>query len=99
MHPCIEKGSFHLLATPSLGCAQLLNRDSCAARPAVLWFLMADIHNIEDHLPHMFFEAMCILCYHRWIVVIPETTLLKDIECLDGCGPGYVINTGQIVNG
>ena len=38
----------------------------------------------------------CLKCFHRWIGVYPEYTLLKDLECK--CGEvGYVIKTGQTV--
>jgi hypothetical protein len=57
---------------------------------------MADVHDIDEHLPHMFFEAMCMNCNHRWIAVTRANVLLKKMECPD-CkdGVGNVINTGQ----
>lgn len=56
---------------------------------------MGDVTNIEDHLPHMFFEAMCIDCRHRWIAVTRADVLLKKLECPGCFHVGNVINTGQ----
>ena len=56
---------------------------------------MGDVTNIEEHLPHEFFEAMCVNCYYRWIAVVRTNTLLKELWC-PSCGlNGNVINTGQ----
>ena len=59
---------------------------------------MGDITDLTEQLPHMFFEAMCVGCCHRWIAVTRTNVLLKDLECAD-CGvQGRVINTGQDVS-
>ena len=55
--------------------------------------------NFEDlllvRMPHEVSEVICLKCLHRWIAVMPEGTLLKDIEC-PLCGPVQsVIKTGQ----
>lgn len=56
---------------------------------------MADVVNIDENLPHMFFEAMCVGCFERWIAVTRDNILLKKLEC-PKCGViGRVINTGQ----
>lgn len=50
---------------------------------------------IEEHTPHIVHEAMCVSCLHRYILVRPQGTLLKELEC-PNCGKvGYVIATGQ----
>ena len=55
-----------------------------------------NIVNIDDYRPHEVSELICLKCFHRWIGVYPEYTLLKDLECK--CGEvGYVIKTGQTV--
>ena len=54
------------------------------------------IVNIDDYRPHEVSELICLKCFHRWIGVYPEYTLLKDLECK--CGEvGYVIKTGQTI--
>ena len=58
--------------------------------------LKNNIVNIDDYRSHEVSELICLKCFHRWIGVYPESTLLKDLECK--CGEvGYVIKTGQTV--
>lgn len=52
------------------------------------------IVSMEEYIPHLVSEVICIKCRKRWIAVYPEVTWLKDLEC-ENCGPGFVINTGQ----
>ena len=49
----------------------------------------------SEHTPHVVHEAICIYCCHRWILVRPEYSLLKDMECPMCNKVGYVIKTGQ----
>ena len=49
---------------------------------------------IEEKMPHVVSEVICVKCGHRWISVRPQHTLLKDLEC-PNCGQGFVIETGQ----
>ena len=58
---------------------------------------MGNIINIEQNIPHIFSEVICVQCKHRWIAVRPIKTLLKHLECKN-CGQGYVIETGQNVD-
>tara|TARA_S200002703_G_scaffold148385_1_gene145041 strand:+ start:341 stop:523 length:183 start_codon:yes stop_codon:yes gene_type:complete len=59
---------------------------------------MSNVTEIDEHLPHLVFEAMCVRCCKRWIAVARDNTLLKNLECA-GCGEiGAVINTGQEIN-
>lgn len=52
----------------------------------------------EEHTPHLVHEAVCLKCFHRFIVCYPEKTLLKELEC-GNCGEvGYVIATGQEIS-
>ena len=52
---------------------------------------------IETNSPHDVFEAMCWKCGKRWIAVVPDGTLLKQLKC-PGCGEiGYAFKTGQYV--
>lgn len=56
---------------------------------------MSNIIDISANEPHLVCETVCLKCFHRWIAVYPEETLLKHIEC-PHCGKvGYVIKTGQ----
>ena len=49
---------------------------------------------MEENIPHEVSEFICLKCFHRWLGVYPENTLLKDLQC--PCGEvGYVIKTGQ----
>lgn len=51
--------------------------------------------DIENGMPHVISEVICVRCCRRWLAVRPEGTLLKDIEC-PGCGKtGGVIETGE----
>lgn len=49
----------------------------------------------EQNTPHVVHEAICVYCNHRWIMVRPEYSLLKDMECPMCFNAGYVIKTGQ----
>lgn len=53
---------------------------------------------IEEGMPHIVQECMCVNCLRRWIDVRPEGVWLKDLEC-PGCRKiGFVIGTGQVVD-
>lgn len=51
---------------------------------------------IEEKMPHKVSEVICVKCGKRWLAVRPETVWLKDLEC-PNCGPGWVIETGQVL--
>ena len=53
--------------------------------------------DIEARKPHSVSEVICVKCGKRWVSVRPVGTLLKKLEC-ENCGPGYVIETGQILD-
>ncbi len=55
---------------------------------------MSKVTPIEANMPHIYSEVICVGCGKRWIAVRPETTKLKDLECVN-CGPGKVIETGE----
>ena len=56
---------------------------------------MSNIIDISANEPHLVCETVCLKCFHRWIAVYPEKTLLKQLEC-PNCGVvGFVIKTGQ----
>ena len=58
---------------------------------------MGKLIYLDDALPHMISEVICVKCCHRWISVRPEKTFLKDLEC-PNCGKiESVIETGQII--
>ncbi len=57
---------------------------------------MNNVVDIQNYMPHFFFEAMCLKCLSRWIAVAPSLIILKTIECKQ-CGPGYVVDTGQYI--
>lgn len=51
--------------------------------------------NIEDFIPHICQEVICVKCLYRWIDVRPQGTLLKQIECPRCNEIGFVIATGE----
>lgn len=51
---------------------------------------------IEEKMPHRVSEVICVKCGKRWLAVRPATVWLKDLEC-PNCGPGWVIETGQVL--
>lgn len=53
---------------------------------------------IDEKLPHMVSEVICVRCCSRWISVRPVGTLLKDLECMNCRQAGAVIETGQELN-
>lgn len=59
---------------------------------------MAEIHNIEENMPHKVSEVICINCKHRWMAVRPCACQLKDLECPNCHEQGYVIETGEIMD-
>lgn len=44
---------------------------------------MSNVINIEQNLPHMTGEAVCIECKHEWVAVAPIGT--HELECGE-CG-------------
>lgn len=54
------------------------------------------IYDYNEALPHKVSMVICLKCYERWISCRPEITKLIDLEC-ENCGPGYVIETGEII--
>ena len=59
---------------------------------------MAEIHNIEENMPHKVSEVICINCKHRWIAVRPCACRLKDLGCPNCHEQGYVIETGEVID-
>lgn len=55
---------------------------------------MGNITYIDERMPHVVSEVICVKCCKRWISVRPQETLLKHIEC-PNCGAGAIIETGQ----
>ena len=56
---------------------------------------MSNIIDISANEPHLVCETVCLKCFHRWVAVYPEKTLLKQVECPNCGAVGFVINTGQ----
>lgn len=56
--------------------------------------MAGDVVSIDERMPHVVSEVICVKCGHRWIAVRPAATYLKDLECAQ-CGAGYVIETGE----
>ena len=52
---------------------------------------------IEDKLPHVVMEVVCLLCLKRWIAVKPTRTYLKELECPQCQEVGKVIATGEFL--
>jgi hypothetical protein len=57
---------------------------------------MGEIVDISDIKPHRSSEVICVMCGMRWVAIRPEGTLLKTLHC-ENCGPGYVIETGELI--
>lgn len=56
-----------------------------------------DVISIEEWMPHITEEVICVNCHNRWISVRPDFVWLKDLEC-PKCGEkGTVISTGQVI--
>lgn len=55
------------------------------------------VRDINEKKPHAVSETICVSCYHRWICVRPETTLLKELQCPECLTIGTVIETGQSI--
>lgn len=51
--------------------------------------------NIEDYIPHICHEAICLKCLYRWIEVRPDGTMLKQLECPNCKEVGFIIATGE----
>lgn len=60
---------------------------------------MSNIVDISANLPHLVCEVIDLKCHHRWIAVYPEKTLLKELECPNCGAVGFVIKTGQEIDG
>ena len=58
---------------------------------------MGEVRDINKNKPHAVSETICVSCYHRWICVRPETTLLKELQCPSCLAIGAVIETGQSI--
>ena len=56
------------------------------------------ITNIEEHIPHLVQETVCLKCLHRWIDVRPTKCLLKSLECPNCSEIGFVIGTGELID-
>lgn len=56
------------------------------------------IIDFEEGIPHKVSEVICVKCGLRWVAVRPADTFLKELECMN-CGPGYVIETGEVIEG
>ena len=55
--------------------------------------------DFDELTPHTVQEVVCLKCLHRWIAVYPQQTQLKDLQC-PNCGEqGFVIATGQEIEG
>ncbi len=60
---------------------------------------MGKIIDIAENTQHITQEVICVKCYARFIDVRPASTWLKDCEC-PGCGEiGFLIGTGQPLEG
>lgn len=60
---------------------------------------MSNIVDISANEPHLVCEVIDLKCHHRWIAVYPEKTLLKELECPNCGAVGFVIKTGQEIDG
>lgn len=53
--------------------------------------------DIEEAMPHIVSEVICLKCLVRFWCVRPTVTTLKSLEC-EKCGQGYIIETGEVIN-
>lgn len=58
-----------------------------------------NVVDFESHLPHEVKELICIECKHRFIDVSPCGLVLKDMVCPECGKAGYLICTGQDLEG
>lgn len=58
---------------------------------------MSKVVDIDENLPQIVSEVICVKCGFRWIAVRPSSVLLKELECKN-CDVGYVIETGQEID-
>ena len=56
-----------------------------------------NVIELDMYRPHTISKVICLKCYRRWICARPDHTMLEDIECKN-CGPGYVIETGELLD-
>ena len=59
---------------------------------------MSIVLDITEHDPHRSMEVVCLKCLRRWWACYPAALTLKQIHCPD-CGAGYVIGTGEPIQG
>lgn len=57
------------------------------------------IVDITKDKPHFVEEYICIKCGYRYLGVRPQGTLLKDLQCGLCSATGFVIKTGQELDG
>mgnify|MGYP002524631793 CR=1 FL=1 len=55
--------------------------------------------DFESNLPHIVTEVICIRCKKRWISTRPTVVLLKELQCPKCKKKGFVIETGQCLEG
>lgn len=55
--------------------------------------------NYEEKIRHKISEVICIRCKKRWLAVRPEFTKLKELQCPKCKKRGYVIETGEELEG
>jgi hypothetical protein len=60
-------------------------------------YLNSDVFEIESAKPHKTSVVICLKCFHRWVSVRPENTLLKKLECPQCNLIGYTIETGEVI--
>ena len=54
------------------------------------------IVDINDYGNFMVSEVICVNCKTRWLSIRHTDTYLKEIPC-PNCGPGFVIETGEML--
>lgn len=60
---------------------------------------MGEVVDITSNLPHEFYESICMKCLDRVITVSLVGCLLKDLECGKCHSVGFLIKTGQGMEG
>ena len=57
------------------------------------------VFEFDDYIPHEVKELICIGCKYRFIDVSPCGLVLKDMVCPECGKTGYLICTGQDLEG
>ena len=58
---------------------------------------MGKVIDMDEHIPYLTGELICVRCGYRGLNSWPEVTWLKQLECPECHNSGYMIGTGQLM--